>query len=67
MFAADLADPAAYEIAEQGIRDDADGRTRVIWRAPDATSPPLYPEGTARPARTAKLTRHPRRDRSGPA
>ncbi len=46
MFAADLADPAAYEIAEQGIRDDADGRTRVIWRAPDATSPPLYPEGT---------------------
>lgn len=47
MFAADLADPAAYEITEQGILDDADGRSRVIWRAPDATSPPLYPVGTA--------------------
>jgi ADP-ribose pyrophosphatase YjhB (NUDIX family) len=47
MFAADLADPAAYEITEQGILDDADGRSRVIWREPDATSPPLYPVGTA--------------------
>lgn len=47
MFAADLADPAAYEITEQGILDDAEGRSRVIWRAPDATSPPLYPVGTA--------------------
>src|ERR1700730_17848101 len=47
MFAADLGDPAAYEITEQGILDDADGRTRVIWRAADATSPPLYPAGTA--------------------
>ena len=46
MFAADFADPAAYEITEQVILDD-DDRTRVIWRAPNATSPPLYPEGTA--------------------
>jgi ADP-ribose pyrophosphatase YjhB (NUDIX family) len=46
MFAADFADPAAYEISEQAILD-ADGRSRVVWRAGDATSPSLYPTGTA--------------------
>jgi len=46
MFAASLADPAAYEIAEQNILDEVDKPTRVIWRAPGATSPPLYPAGT---------------------
>jgi ADP-ribose pyrophosphatase YjhB (NUDIX family) len=45
MFAASFADKAAYEIAEQRILDDADIGTRVIWRAPEAASPPLYPDG----------------------
>jgi ADP-ribose pyrophosphatase YjhB (NUDIX family) len=45
MFAASFADQAAYEIPEQRILDDADIGTRVIWRAPDVTSPPLYPAG----------------------
>ena len=46
MFAAAFADQSAYEIQEQRILDIADG-TRVIWRAPGADSPPLYPTGTA--------------------
>jgi ADP-ribose pyrophosphatase YjhB (NUDIX family) len=46
MFAAAFADQSAYEIQEQRILDKADG-TRVIWRAPGADSPPLYPTGTA--------------------
>jgi ADP-ribose pyrophosphatase YjhB (NUDIX family) len=46
MFSASLADPAAYEIAEQYIVDEVDNPTRVIWRAHGATSPPLYPAGT---------------------
>jgi ADP-ribose pyrophosphatase YjhB (NUDIX family) len=45
LYAASFADDAAYEIAEQRILDEADGQTRVIWRAPDAASPPLYPSG----------------------
>ena len=44
LFTADLADPAAYEIAEQPIRDEAGG-DRVIWRPPGTVSPPLYPAG----------------------
>jgi ADP-ribose pyrophosphatase YjhB (NUDIX family) len=44
-FAAALADHAAYEIAEQRILDDPDGRDRVIWRPAGAESPPLYPAG----------------------
>jgi ADP-ribose pyrophosphatase YjhB (NUDIX family) len=47
LYAAALSDPAAYEIDEQGIRDEADGRTRVIWRPSGALSPPLYPAGVA--------------------
>jgi ADP-ribose pyrophosphatase YjhB (NUDIX family) len=47
LYAAAFSDPAAYEIDEQGIRDEAGGRTRVIWRPPDALSPPLYPAGVA--------------------
>jgi hypothetical protein len=35
-----FADEAAYEIPEQTILDDGD-RTRVIWRMPEAASPPL--------------------------
>ncbi len=46
MFAAAFADQSAYEIQEQHILDKAD-RTRVIWRAPGADSPPLYPAGTS--------------------
>jgi ADP-ribose pyrophosphatase YjhB (NUDIX family) len=46
IFTAAFADPAAYEIGEQPILD-ARGSTRVIWRAPDAASPPLYPAGVA--------------------
>jgi hypothetical protein len=47
VFAAAFADDSAYEISEQEILDDTDGRTRVIWRPPDETSPPLYPVGVA--------------------
>jgi ADP-ribose pyrophosphatase YjhB (NUDIX family) len=45
IFAAAFADPAAYEIAEQRIRDEAEGQTRVIWRPGDAILPPMYPDG----------------------
>lgn len=45
MFGAAFADQTAYEIPEQGIQDEVDGRTRVIWRVPGAASPPLYPAG----------------------
>jgi ADP-ribose pyrophosphatase YjhB (NUDIX family) len=45
IFAAAFADAAAYEIAEQRIRDEAEGRTRVIWRPGDAVLPPMYPDG----------------------
>jgi ADP-ribose pyrophosphatase YjhB (NUDIX family) len=45
LFAAGFADPAAYEIAEQRIRDDSDDWTRVIWRPPGTVSPPLFPAG----------------------
>jgi ADP-ribose pyrophosphatase YjhB (NUDIX family) len=47
LYAAAFRDPAAYEIAEQHILDEADGGNRVEWRSPAATSPPLYPEGIA--------------------
>jgi ADP-ribose pyrophosphatase YjhB (NUDIX family) len=47
LYAAAFSDSAAYDIDEQGIRDEADGRTRVIWRPPGALSPPLYPAGAA--------------------
>ena len=46
VFAASFADDAAYEISEQTIRDDRRA-PRVIWRAADATTPPLYPAGVA--------------------
>jgi ADP-ribose pyrophosphatase YjhB (NUDIX family) len=45
IFAAAFASDAAYEIEEQLIRDDTEPRDRVIWRAADAVSPPLYPAG----------------------
>jgi ADP-ribose pyrophosphatase YjhB (NUDIX family) len=45
IFAAAFADEAAYEIEEQLIRDDTEPKDRVIWRPPDAVSPPLYPAG----------------------
>jgi ADP-ribose pyrophosphatase YjhB (NUDIX family) len=46
VYRAAFADAGAYEIAEQDIRDEV-GRTRVVWRAPEATAPPLYPPGVA--------------------
>ena len=46
IFTAAFADEAAYEIDEQAILDARDSN-RVIWRAPDAASPPLYPAGVA--------------------
>jgi hypothetical protein len=46
VFTAAFADAAAYEIAEQGIRDE-DDPVRVIWRDPEAAGPPLYPDGVA--------------------
>lgn len=45
VFRAAFEDPAGYEIAEQRIRDEPDGSTRVIWRPRGAVTPPLYPEG----------------------
>ena len=45
IFAAAFASEAAYEIEEQLIRDDTEPKNRVIWRAADAVSPPLYPAG----------------------
>jgi ADP-ribose pyrophosphatase YjhB (NUDIX family) len=47
LYEAAFSDPAAYDIEEQGIRDETAGRTRVIWRAAAAVSPPLYPAGVA--------------------
>ena len=46
IFSAGFADEAAYNVAEQTIRDAVEP-TRVIWRPAGATSPPLYPEGLA--------------------
>jgi ADP-ribose pyrophosphatase YjhB (NUDIX family) len=45
IFAAAFLDQAAYEIQEQLIRDDTEPKNRVLWRAADAVSPPLYPAG----------------------
>jgi ADP-ribose pyrophosphatase YjhB (NUDIX family) len=45
IFAARFADPTAYEITEQRILDGTDDWTRVVWRAPEAAEPPLYPAG----------------------
>jgi ADP-ribose pyrophosphatase YjhB (NUDIX family) len=45
LYSAAFSDPEAYEIDEQGIRDEADGRTRVLWRPASAVRPPLYPTG----------------------
>jgi ADP-ribose pyrophosphatase YjhB (NUDIX family) len=47
LFSAAFADPAGYEIAEQPIRDEPDGRVRVIWRPAGTVTPPLYPDGVA--------------------
>jgi ADP-ribose pyrophosphatase YjhB (NUDIX family) len=46
IFTAAFANQTAYEISEQAIADDR-GRARVIWRTPEAVSPPLYPVGVA--------------------
>lgn len=46
VLSASFADPAAYEIEEQTVRDDPGG-TRVLWRACRAAGPPLYPAGIA--------------------
>jgi ADP-ribose pyrophosphatase YjhB (NUDIX family) len=44
IFTAALAAASAYEIEEeQRIRDNPD--RRVLWRPPNAVSPPLYPAG----------------------
>ena len=43
IFSAAFADQAAYKIEEQVIADDTE--SRVVWRAPGAVSPPLYPAG----------------------
>jgi ADP-ribose pyrophosphatase YjhB (NUDIX family) len=47
VFAAAFADPAAYEIAEQPILDEAGDPARVVWRPAGAVTPPLYPNGLA--------------------
>jgi ADP-ribose pyrophosphatase YjhB (NUDIX family) len=43
IFSAAFLDVAAYEIEEQRILDNP--ARRVLWRAADAVSPPLYPAG----------------------
>ena len=43
IFTAALAAASAYEIEEQRILDNPD--RRVLWRPPNAVSPPLYPAG----------------------
>ena len=43
IFTAELAAASAYEIEEQLILDNPD--RRVLWRPPNAVSPPLYPAG----------------------
>lgn len=43
IFAAAFVSAAAYSIEEQPILDNPD--RRVLWRAADAVSPPLYPAG----------------------
>jgi ADP-ribose pyrophosphatase YjhB (NUDIX family) len=45
IFSAAFADPAAYDIEEQVIVDDTEPKSRVLWRADGAVSPPLYPAG----------------------
>ena len=45
IYSAAFAAEAAYEIEEQLIRDDTEPKNRVVWRAADAVSPPLYPAG----------------------
>jgi ADP-ribose pyrophosphatase YjhB (NUDIX family) len=45
VFRAAFADPAAYEIEEQPIRDRPAGGDRVMWRPAGAVDPPLYPDG----------------------
>jgi len=45
IFRAALADEAAYEIEDQVIADDTEPKSRVLWRPPEAVSPPLYPAG----------------------
>jgi len=45
IFSAAFASAAAYEVEEQLIRDDTEPKSRVLWRAADAVSPPLYPAG----------------------
>jgi ADP-ribose pyrophosphatase YjhB (NUDIX family) len=45
VYAAALADPAAYDVTEQRILDEPGSPARVIWRPADAVTPPLYPLG----------------------
>jgi ADP-ribose pyrophosphatase YjhB (NUDIX family) len=47
VFRAAFADPAAYEIESQPIRDEPQGGDRVIWRPAGGAEPPLYPDGVA--------------------
>jgi ADP-ribose pyrophosphatase YjhB (NUDIX family) len=47
VFGAAFADPAAYEIEEQPIRDQPDDGDQVMWRPAGAADPPLYPDGVA--------------------
>jgi ADP-ribose pyrophosphatase YjhB (NUDIX family) len=47
VFRAAFADPAAYEIEQQPIRDQPGSGDRVIWRPAGAGDPPLYPDGVA--------------------
>jgi ADP-ribose pyrophosphatase YjhB (NUDIX family) len=52
VFLAGFADPNAYEIREQLVRD-AKEVTRVIWRTQYAGNPPFYPVGIGELARVA--------------
>jgi ADP-ribose pyrophosphatase YjhB (NUDIX family) len=66
IFAAAFLDDAAYEIEEQLIRDDTEPKNRVIWRAADADSPPLYPAGLSELIASSLELVKPLRSRAGP-
>lgn len=48
LFEAAFVDPAAYEIADQGIRDHPTGEVRVTWKRPGESGVRLVPEAIAR-------------------
>ncbi len=57
IFGAAFASADAYELEEQHILDNPE--RRVLWRAADAASPPLYPAGLSQLIATASVASGP--------